>query len=103
MLMSGQYFYTAFIGREWPNVPYLQRVIHSVGKYVRSIRAKTQSGNGVGVSLQFVKHCIFSKIPYFYIIIDTAADYLFRCVVECYCSDLQLYQLYKIVYIHILL
>lgn len=89
MLMSGQYFHAAFVGRERPYVPYLQHVIHSVGKYVRSIGTETQSGNRFGVSLQFVKHRIFSKVPYLYIVIDTAADHLLRRVVKSHRSDLQ--------------
>lgn len=88
MLMPGQYFHAAFVGRERPYVPYLQRVIHSVGENVRSVGTETQSGDGVGVSLQFIEHRVFSEIPHFNVIVDTATDHLFRRIVERYCSHL---------------
>lgn len=101
MLMSRQYLHATFIGRERSYVPYLQCVIHGVGKYVRTIGTEAQSSNGVGVSFQFVEHRVFSKLPHLYVVINAAADHLFCRIIERYCGNLAtLTKVYATVCLH---
>ena len=75
VLVAGDDLEAALGGREGPDVPHAQRVVHGVGEHAGAVRRERDAGDGVGVAGQAVQgRGGVAQVPDLDLVVDASAD-----------------------------